>query len=82
MKCRNCNIDMNEQRSNKLMNSYYTCSKCLEHRIEFKREFIKDGWLKTYPKECEKLGFVFIPVTEETKVLYFKIIPKEAYQEE
>jgi len=37
MNCRKCNIEMNEQKKQKMiMKSYFICSKCLEHRIEFK----------------------------------------------
>lgn len=80
MICRNCKTEMNEQRINYLMKSYFICSNCLENRIEFKKERVKIAWLKLYPKQALKNGYVFISITEELTVLYFKLIPKEDYE--
>ena len=77
MNCRNCEIEMNKQKSQKVvMNSYDICSRCLEHRIEFKRRHFLEAWLMLYPSTVSKLGFEFQPVTQEEKVIYFKLIPK------
>jgi len=76
MNCRKCNIEMNEQKKQKMiMKSYFICSKCLEHRIEFKNKHYLEAWLKVYPSTVLKFDFKFEPVTQEETVIYFKLIP-------
>lgn len=76
MICRNCEIEMNEQKKQKMiMKSYFICSKCLEHRTEFKNRHFLEAWLKVYPSTVLKFKFKFEAVTQEETVIYFKLIP-------
>lgn len=78
MNCRNCEIEMNPQKRQKtVMKSYDICSKCLEHKIEFRNKHFLDAWLIVYPSTVSKFNFEFNPVTREETVIYFKLIPKE-----